>query len=87
MNLTDYDLTSLRVIQAATESKIQEIAEQIRCVEKHINEPMRSDITVRDKHDMAILREHNVHLLNAIQVVKDRQDAEIADPERFNVKY
>jgi hypothetical protein len=72
-NLTDYSLKDLRVIQAAIESKIQDLAEQIRLAHEYIPLDMHKDITRKDNKAMAILKEHNVHLLTAIQIVKEKE--------------
>lgn len=71
-NLTDYSLKDLRVIQSAIESKIQELNDQIVAAHKYLPESIHGDVTRKDNQAMVILKEHNVHLLTAIQIVKER---------------
>lgn len=83
MYLTDYTLDQLRVIQAATDRNLEELQAQITESKRWIPDSVHADVTAKDSKAMSILKEHNANLLMAIQTVKDRQDAEIADPERF----
>lgn len=72
-NLTDYSLSDLRVIQAANEEQIQDIVAQISLYKKYFPVGIRHIATAKDRRSLAVLREHNVHLLTAIQIVKDRE--------------
>lgn len=72
-NLTDYSLSSLRIIQAANEAQIQELKEQVELAKKFYRGGLRKDVTAKYNRGIAVLTEHNVHLLTAISIVKDRE--------------
>lgn len=72
-NLTDYNQSSLRIIANALDAAIKDKQRFIEGAEKFIPEPMLSDVTRRDRREVSVLREHNVHVLTALQIVRDRE--------------
>lgn len=72
-NLTDYSLSDLRVIQAANEEHMNDLADQIKLTFKYFDGDVCESAIAKIHSKIAVLREHNVHLLTAIQIVKDRE--------------
>lgn len=72
-NLLDYPLPALRIISKAIDEKIKALTDQAEGGGQYFDEQFLSDVTRRDKQELSVLREHQVHLLTAIQVVKDRE--------------
>lgn len=66
MKLTDYSARDLVVIQSAIGSKIHELEEQIRLAKHYIPDSMHADITANDNEALTILKEHNDHIMQAI---------------------
>lgn len=72
-NLTDYSLSDLRIIQAANEEQIDSLKAQIKLISEHLHYSVGIEVTAKYNRKIAVLTEHNVHLLTAIQIVKDRE--------------
>lgn len=72
-SLTDYNLSALRIIQAAISDGIDNAECEIRIAKRYYPESMHEDLTMPNHRAIAVLREHNVHLLTAISIVKDRE--------------
>lgn len=72
-NLTDYSLSSLRIIQAANEVIINDLVDQISLTEKYFDGDLCAKVVGEINKKIVVLKEHNVHLLTAISVVKDRE--------------
>lgn len=72
-NLTDYNESALRILCEQNAKNIEDVNAFIVGAEKYIPEPMLSDVTRRDRRRLSVLREHNVHLLTSLQIVKDKE--------------
>lgn len=85
--LTDYSIGALRIIQAAISEQINTAKDYCDLVESKViaSPEFKNDLKRKEMNRLPVLREFNVQLLNAIQVVKDKQAAEAADPERFQM--
>lgn len=71
--LTEYSKKELEIISGMCAKEIELTS---RCIEKakqYIPEgEILNDITRKDKEILSVLREHHVHLLSALAMVKDK---------------
>lgn len=72
-NLTDYSLSDLRIIQAVIEDRIAELEAFITLSEKHLAGDLRDSLVLKYGRAITVLKEHNVHLLTAIAMVKQNE--------------
>lgn len=73
-NLTDYNASALRIILKPVQERIEYLNEIIAKAKQYIPEGETLDRIVRkDCRELEVLREHSVHLLTALQIVKDRE--------------
>lgn len=73
-NLTDYNSSALRIIHNMTQDKIKELDAHVSKAKEYIPEgEVLNDITRKDRREMSILREFDVHVLTSLQIVKDRE--------------
>ena len=74
--LTDYTAAQLRVISGAIAEQIKEKVDKIKYTHSYIPEgDTLRQLTRLDEEEVSILREHHVHVLTALQIVREREMA------------
>lgn len=72
-NLTDYTEFQLRILSAVMVSEMQAINTLLSIAKTYLPEgEIYNDVTRRDAEKLAVIREHHVHILSALAMVKDR---------------